>query len=111
MAGVANLSIDQGASYLVTLTVRGSDGNPTNLMGYTAYAQMRRSYSSSTAYTFDTSITAPSSGNVILTMGATSTAQLKYGRYVYDVEITDGDNVLRVLEGIVDVYPNVTRIP
>ena len=111
MAGIVNINMDQGASYNMTLTVRGSTGSPTNLTGYTAYAQMRKSYYSSTAYDFTTGITAPSSGNISLSMGATSTSALSEGRYVYDVEIYNGSSTTRVIEGIVTVTPQVTKIP
>jgi hypothetical protein len=34
---------------------------------------------------------------------------LKAGRYVYDIEIEDPSETVRVIEGIVTVTPEVTR--
>ena len=52
---------------------------------------------------------APSTGQVTLSLTATVTAGLASGRYVYDVELTTGSTVSRVLEGLVTVSPEVTK--
>jgi hypothetical protein len=45
-----------------------------------------------------------------MSMSAANTANLTAGRYVYDVEIDDGNGeVTRIFEGIITVLPNVTR--
>jgi len=50
------------------------------------------------------------SGTVALGLTATQTANLVPGRYVYDVEVVSGANVVsRIIEGIVTVTPEVTR--
>jgi hypothetical protein len=49
-------------------------------------------------------------GEVTLSLTATQTAALTAGRYVYDVELTIGSTVSRVIEGIVTVTPEVTKI-
>ena len=49
-------------------------------------------------------------GTITLSLTANQTSNLVYGRYVYDVDVTDASNtVTRVLEGIVTVTPSVTR--
>ena len=59
-----------------------------NMSGYTASAQIRKTYSSSTASaTFGTSI-AEATGQVTLTLDDTQTTALESGRYVYDMNIT-----------------------
>ena len=109
MAIKANLIIDQGVDYSTVLSLTDDDGNPVTLSGYTANAQMRKTYTSSTAYAFSTAVDA-SLGTIALTMTANQTANIVSGRYVYDVFTTDGSGLKsRVVEGIVTVTPRVTR--
>ena len=49
MAAIANLLIDQGASFSSTVTVYNSDDTVFDLTDYTGAAQVRKSYSSSSA--------------------------------------------------------------
>jgi hypothetical protein len=48
-------------------------------------------------------------GVITLSLTNAQTANLVAGRYVYDVEISDGTTISRVVEGIITVTPNVTR--
>jgi hypothetical protein len=71
---------------------------------------MRKSYSSSTAYTIDSTVTGTANGEITLSVTAANTANLSAGRYVYDLKITSPSNIVtRVVEGIVTVLPSVTR--
>ena len=111
MAIVSNLVIDQGASFSADIDVTDSDGDALNLTGYTAAGQMRRTYSSTTATDFTASIQSASGGTVKIELTATETNAIKAGRYVYDVEITNTSTqeVIRIVEGQVEVTPGVTR--
>ena len=110
MAIIANLYIDQGTDYSITVDVTDSAGDILNLSGYTASAQIRKTYSSSTvSETFATSI-AESTGQVTLSLTDTQTSGLSSGRYVYDLNITSsGGSTSRVIEGQAIVTPGVTR--
>jgi hypothetical protein len=46
MAAIANLSIDQGASFSSDVTVKDANNNAFNLTGYTAAAKMAKGYAS-----------------------------------------------------------------
>jgi len=72
---------------------------------------MRRSYYSSSNTAFTVVITTPVSGEITLTLTAAQTANVKAGRYVYDLELVRSNTltVERVVEGIVTVYPEVTK--
>jgi len=110
MAGFAELTVEQGASYSTTVTVNGSDGSPTNLTNYTAAAQLRKSYYSSTATDFTVAISDAAGGEITMTLTAANTANLTPGRYVYDLLITSPVSVkTRVVEGIATILPSVTR--
>jgi hypothetical protein len=109
MATKANLVIDQGSTYSTDLTLTDENGDPLNLNGYGANSQIRKWYSSTNAAaTFTTTINV-SSGVITLGLTANQTSNLVAGRYVYDVEINDGGEVSRIVEGIVTVTPQVTR--
>ena len=111
MAAVANLSIDQGATFTSDVTIKGINGTVFDLTGYTARAKMAKGYSSTRTRT---SITAtisnnPSSGIITLSLTSEQTAALDAERYVYDLEIVTSTNVVtRALEGIITVRPEVT---
>jgi hypothetical protein len=110
MAGFAELTLEQGASFTTTVTVNGSDGSPTNLTSYTAAAQLRKSYYSTTANNFTVTVSNAANGELTMAMTAANTANLTPGRAVYDLLITSPTNVkTRVVEGIVTILPSVTR--
>ena len=109
MATKANLTLDQGATFSTVITLTDGNGNAIDLTNYTGAAQMRKSYTSSTAYTFSVSL-GGTSGTITLGMSANTTAGIAPGRYLYDVELTDTSSIIsRVFEGIVTVTPNITR--
>lgn len=110
MAAKANIVIDQGADFQTTITVRSDDGSITDLTNYTASGQIRKHYTSLTSVDFTMSFESPrTSGQLTMSLTRTQTANMEPGRYVYDVEITDGtDFRTRLVEGIVTVTPQVT---
>ncbi len=112
MAIIANIFIDQGADFSITVDVSDANGNQLNLAGYTAAAQIRKTYESSTlSATFTTAISNPTTdGQVTLSLTDTITKALSPGRYVYDLIVTDSSSIsTRVVEGQAVVTPGVTR--
>lgn len=111
MAAKANLVIEQGTDFSTTLTVQDTNGNATDLTGYTAAGQIRKHYTSNSAINFTISFSSPrSDGTITISLGRTTTSNMEHGRYVYDVEITSGSDVRsRLVEGIVTITPEVTR--
>lgn len=109
---VNNLIVNAGSDFSQTFTLEGSDTNSSfNLTGYTASCQMRKWAGSSTAISFNTLILNPATaGQISLNLNSTQTTNLKPGRYVYDVIITDQYGIKnRVIEGMVLVTEGVTR--
>lgn len=111
MAAKANIVIDQGTDFSTTITVTDDAGDVVDLTGYTASGQIRKHYTSNTAYNFTTSFSTPrSDGLLTISLGRITTANIASGRYVYDVEITDSANTRsRLVEGIATITPEVTR--
>lgn len=109
MATKSNLVIDQGSTFSTDLTLTDENGDPIDLVGYTANSQIRKWYTSSTpSATFTTAINTQI-GVITLSLTANQTSNLVSGRYVYDVEINSGAEVSRIVEGIVTITPQVTR--
>jgi hypothetical protein len=109
---VNNLVINSGSDFSQSFTLEGSDGNsPLNLTNYGVNAQMRKWSGSSSAINFSTSIIAPSTlGKISIGLTSGQTVDLKSGRYVYDIIITNSFGVKsRVIEGMVLVREGVTR--
>jgi hypothetical protein len=109
---VSNLVINSGADFSQFFNLEGNDTNSAlNLTGYGVTAQFRKWSGSSTSVSFGASITnPPTSGQIRLTLGPQQTKDLKSGRYVYDILITDNNGIkTRVIEGMVLVREGVTR--
>jgi hypothetical protein len=112
-AGYTELFLEQGATFNTTITLDDLSGAAMNLVGYTATSQMKKSYySSNSSATFNAS-TGGVNGTVSLNLSAPETANIYPGRYLYDVYVTseDGSARTRVLEGIVNVSPQITKTP
>jgi hypothetical protein len=109
-AAYTNLYIEQGTTFSTTITVDDVYGSVYDLSGSTVRGQIRKSYySTNPTAQFQTSI-AISTGLISLTLAANVTSNIAPGRYVYDATLTNSANVVtRILEGIVDVSPSVTR--
>lgn len=111
MASISNIFIDQGATFTTTLTINDSDGSALDLTSYTALAQIRKAYSSSTATDFTSTFNSDrTTGKITISLTDTQTTALSAGRYQYDVLITDsGGTKTRVVEGIATINPSVSR--
>lgn len=111
MAAYVEITIEQGANLTSTVTVNDTQGDSVNLSTYSASAQLRKSYYSSSANTLTATITGNANGQITLSMTAANTANLTPGRYVYDLIIRNSvdNSVTRVVEGTAVVLPSVTR--
>ena len=112
MAGILNITIDQGETYTNTNSVFLADGvTAMNLTGYTVASKMRKHYTSTASHTINTTITSPATNGLIdSSLSATETSAITAGYYVYDLEITSsGGVVTRVVEGKIQMKPEVTK--
>ena len=111
MAAYSEITIEQGANLTSTITVNDTQGDAVNLTTYSASAQLRKSYYSSSANTLTATITGNANGQITLSMTAANTSNLTPGRYVFDLIITNStdNSVTRVIEGTAIVLPSVTR--
>lgn len=102
------LIIEQGSTFSVLIELFDDLDEPLDVTNMTVSGKMRKQYTSSVSVDFDTQL---SNGELILELDYIQTANIEAGRYVYDVEITDtqSNTVVRLIEGIVTVTPEVTK--
>lgn len=120
-----NLTMWQGSTFGLSITIKDASGAVQNLTNYAARMQMRTSYDSNTVTesltTSNGEITiSGAAGNVTLELAATRTANISVdmtngkpprSTFVYDLELIDSANkVSKILYGDVIVYGEVTRI-
>lgn len=111
--GKYNMVCPQGATFSKRLTWTMNNA-PVDLTSYTARMQARPSHKGSTApvvniTTENGGISLDSYGNIDLIIEATATAAIAAKEYVYDLELVNGTEVTRIIEGKFIVTPEVTR--
>lgn len=115
-AGELNIVIDQGSTFVMTITLTTDGTTPIDITGYSARMQMRTSHgAAATALDLSTgggeiTLSDPTAGEYTVTVDDATTAALTPGSYVYDFESVDtGGAVTRIIEGSAVVSPEVTR--
>lgn len=107
MALKANLVVDQGTTFASSIELLDQNDEAIDVTGYSARGQIRKHFTSTNSVSFTTGL---SNGSLVISLTANQTANMTFGRYVYDVELIDiNGTVVRILEGIVTVTPEVTR--
>ena len=113
-AYAANFTMLGGANFEGNFEVVGTSNTAFSLEGYSGSSQMTKSVSiGSTAFpaaTFAVGFTSALDGKIRISLGGTQTKLLEEGRYVYDLEIlqTSSSTITRVIEGIINVRPQVS---
>ena len=111
MSGKYNWTINQGETSSLTVTRTDSAGSAANWTGATFAMQAKTKYGGDTVLSLvDAEIANDDGSNVfIVTISATKSAAITApGKYVYDIESTEGAVVTRILEGTLTVTPEVT---
>lgn len=119
-AGKYNMTIEQGADFLLPITVKDAAGNVLQLAGCDAMLEIRETKDAASAFVSLTEtagdddeqlIMADTSPNIQIKIPAAITNDLDFDVAYYDLEIKDADgNIVRVLEGQVQLSKQVTRL-
>ena len=125
-AGKYALLIEQGATLKLDLAYKDSNNAAINLSGYSGKLQIKDNYadSATTTYlTLSSSLNAdgtginfsgssnsisPVSGTIGIIISAASSSALTFDTAYYDLEITSGSVVTRLLQGTVNLSKQVT---
>lgn len=112
MAEYVELYIDQGTDFTTTINIEDDNTNlRQNVYGYYVTSSLKKSMLSSNAVANFQCSADSNTNDIVMTMTAANTANLKAGRYFYDVRVRDsgsGNLVSRLIEGIVIVSPSIT---
>jgi hypothetical protein len=112
MSAYVELYLDQGTTFSNIINLTNDITNQSiNIAGYSVSSQMRRSYySANISANIVCTIANTSNGEIVMSMTPANTANIKPGRYVFDVKVTDTTNVIsKILEGTITVLPAVTK--
>jgi hypothetical protein len=111
MAGYTELYIDQGTDFSASIVLQDDDNNLyQNVDGYIITSSMKRSpLSPNTAANLQCSIINSANGEIGIALDAANTANLKTGRYFFDVRSNAANNYTRLIEGIITVTPSITK--
>jgi len=127
-AGVAfpvNLTLNTGADFNATFEVvntsnTGYNFSTTNSLGvnttrgWTGSCQMRKSISIGSGTTADATFsvgidtTASVGYGFTVSLGSTDTRNLIQGRYMYDVLVSSGATIYRIVDGMIYVRPGIS---
>lgn len=113
MTQVYNIEINQGATYILTITWE-VDGSPVDITGYTAAMQARHNIKSTSTFISLTDVSGltlgGAAGTIVVNLSAATTAAITEKFGVYDLELTAPDGtVTRLLQGSVTISREVTR--
>ena len=118
-AGHYDFTIEQGTTFTLNLLYKDSAGDVIDLSNsYSVRMKIKESVGGTSFATGDSSDSsgtiqftlgnASATNNIIATMSATNTASLDFEDAVYDLELVNGSQVDRVLQGRVTLSREVT---
>ena len=117
-AGRYSFVIEQGSTLNLELQYRDSNGNPIDLTDYSGRMQIRPSPGSPTLYITLSSSLQPDgtglvlggvSGTINIVISAATSSALTFSSGSYDLELTSGSVVTRLIQGTAFVNKEVTR--
>lgn len=126
-AGKYAMLIEQGATLKLDLAYKDSNNTAIDLTGYSGKLQIKDNYAdaaSTTYLTLSSSLNAdgtgihfsgssdtlpPTSGTIGIVISAATSSLLTFETAYYDLEITSGSVVTRLLQGTVNLSKEVTR--
>jgi len=116
MADITNFNIGQGESFKILVEIRNEyrisgEAGPQDLTDVVFAGSIRESYTSNlVAANFNFEKLIPeTSGAVFVSLTPEQTTAMDQRRYVYDINITSGSYVRRILEGSFTIRPSATR--
>jgi hypothetical protein len=109
MALYSDLYVDQGSYFSTVITIGTLGDSDLDLTNYTGRGRIKKSYTSSTFVDFIVEIIDPIAGQIEISLESETTAAIKHGRYMFDIEIvnTMNDRVTRILEGQIEIMPGI----
>lgn len=126
-AGKYSFVIEQGSTVDFEIVYKDSSNNPVDLTGYSGKMMIRSNYADDNPTTYailssslaadgtgldfsgSNGSTPPTSGSIGIYISAVSSSNFTFNTARYDLEITSGSIVTRLLEGQISLSQEVTR--
>ena len=126
-AGKYSFVIEQGSTVDFEIIYKDSSNNPVDLTGYSGKMMIRSNYADQNPTTYailssslaadgtgldfsgSNGSTPPTSGSIDIYISAVSSSNFTFNTARYDLEITSGSIVTRLLEGQISLSQEVTR--
>ena len=126
-AGNYSFTIEQGTTVNFEIQYTDSESNPIDLTGYSGKMQIRSNFANDQPITYATLSSSlapdgtglnfsgsagtnpPSSGSIGIYISAASSSAFTFTKAKYDLEITSGSTVTRLLQGVVTLSKEVTQ--
>ena len=117
---VKDITIEQGATFLMKFNIKDSENLAVDVTGWVGRGSLKvnaKDVTSVADFVVDTT-SDPTNGEVLVSMTATETDSIpttggKYSsvsRYQYDIELEDTDGIVyRLVNGVASVSPSITR--
>jgi hypothetical protein len=108
----ANLYVDQGVDFLVSLDLETDEGEDFAISTQQFFCQIRKMYSTTVQFEANLEITVNGDTNAVnLGFNPEDTADMKPGKYQYDLLMVEtGGKITKILEGLLFVLPTITRV-
>jgi hypothetical protein len=114
MATVKNWEVDQASNFKFTLIYKDPQGTPINLTGYTVQMDIKSAPGAkkvlATCTIGDGITVTANQGRIDVNVSAEKTQQIAYPKSAYDLVISSGGIVTRLLEGWLEVSRAVTVV-
>ena len=108
MGSKANIYIDQGTDFRITLEMFDGDDDDLVIGTFSFFADLRKMYSSKRAAEF---VVEKNENDITLVLEADVTAKLKPGKYEYDVLMRKSSGEMsKIVEGLAIVIPTITEV-
>jgi hypothetical protein len=127
-AGKYSFTLEQGVTTILEFQYKDADENPIDLTGYSGRMQIKSDFADNSPVTYATissslavdgtgldfsgsnGETPPTSGSIGLYISAASSSAFNFDTAKYDLELYNGDQVIRLVEGTIKLSREVTRI-
>jgi|TARA_R110000744_G_scaffold49512_1_gene107584 hypothetical protein len=108
MGSKANIYIDQGTDFRITLELFDGDNDDLTIQTFSFFADLRKMYSSKRAAEF---VVEKNENDITLVLEADVTANLRPGKYEYDVLMRKSSGEMsKIVEGLAIVIPTITEV-
>jgi hypothetical protein len=109
MTTTANLYVDQGVDFIVSLDLTTDDGEDFDATTYQFYCDVRKLYSETKKFSASLELIEGDSNTLNLIISSSTTRDIEPGKYTYDIlMVRTGSGISKILEGLLFILPTNT---